>query len=369
MPTSGKGFTVLRDATPPAPESRQWEDESAKSGGCLGGLCKCLSQPKKPSIQKQSEAVKTRPHLIAEVGLNASQPSSPGHHKSDSDDWNTNGAVHGAAADEQSSDSNENAPALAEPFSQQTARPEISLSNGKHTETRALSKTGGGASLLSSEPLFPPLPSPRGKPRPLPEPNREHAADAATNAPTPPRRPGRRVDQEQNDAQHAQGAQGAKKEPYTPPVMHLGPLDQADDSKVQTGRQADRKDAQYGVKLYEEKSEVPLLENARNQLRDTTTPPPAGHTTPRRKILDDLPVQQEEEEDPYVCKVGAGFVHNAAHEWVLSDPIERLVEQEIEAVHHCMLVCHETSDEIGCLLTLRAAPRSAGTSLSAVVTF
>ena len=35
-------------------------------------------------------------------------------------------------------------------------------------------------------------------------------------------------------------------------------------------------------------------------------------------------------------------------------------QDEIEAVHHCMLVCHETSDEIGCLLTLRAAPRSAG---------
>jgi hypothetical protein len=365
----GEGFTVLRDATPPALDRPG--SESAKSG-CLGGLCKCLSKPKKPTGGQQSETVKTRPHLIAEVGINASQPSSPGKQKSNSDNWNTNGAAHGAAADKQSSDSIEHVSASADPISPQTARPEMPHSNGKHSETRAQngggSQTGGGASLLSSEPLFPP-PSSRSEPRPLPEePNWEHRADAATSGASPPTRPSR-PDRSLHHEHHE--AQGAHTGPYTPRVTHLGALGQADEPKVAADRRQPDGGSQHAQhvtsaeKLYEERSEVPLLEKVRNQLRDTTTPPKAGHSTPRRKILDEVPMQEEEEEeDAYLRKVGAGFVHNAAHEWVLSDPIERLVEQEIEAVHHCMLVCHETSDEIGCLLTLRAAPRSAGTSLS-----
>eukprot|EP00802_Teleaulax_amphioxeia_P010712 Tamp_10741.p1 GENE.Tamp_10741~~Tamp_10741.p1 ORF type:complete len:453 (-),score=50.79 Tamp_10741:538-1896(-) len=55
--------------------------------------------------------------------------------------------------------------------------------------------------------------------------------------------------------------------------------------------------------------------------------------------------------------------NDAAGELIRADVIERLLEQEVEAVHHCMLVSHETSDEMGCLLTLRAAPRSAGVAL------
>jgi len=37
--------------------------------------------------------------------------------------------------------------------------------------------------------------------------------------------------------------------------------------------------------------------------------------------------------------------------------------QEVEAVHHCMLVAHPTSDETGCLLTLRSAYLSGGLAL------
>jgi len=106
-----------------------------------------------------------------------------------------------------------------------------------------------------------------------------------------------------------------------------------------------------------------LLEKVRRQLRDPGTPTAdsSRKMSPRTYMVDaDDGLGQDE--SVFVRKLAEGFVPNAAGDWVLAEPIERLVEQEVEAVHHCMLVCHDTSDEMGCLLTLRAAPRSAGPS-------
>ena len=35
--------------------------------------------------------------------------------------------------------------------------------------------------------------------------------------------------------------------------------------------------------------------------------------------------------------------------------IEMEIEELVDAIHYCMIVSHPTSDELGCLLTLRAA--------------
>ena len=69
-------------------------------------------------------------------------------------------------------------------------------------------------------------------------------------------------------------------------------------------------------------------------------------------------------EDEYTRQLAAGFVRNADGNWIPAAMIEAMVEQDVEAIHHCMLVCHHTSDEVGCILTLRAAPGSAGVALS-----
>jgi hypothetical protein len=46
--------------------------------------------------------------------------------------------------------------------------------------------------------------------------------------------------------------------------------------------------------------------------------------------------------------------------------IEKLVQDNVSAVEHCMLVTHASSNELGCILTLRSAPNS---SVSILVVF
>jgi hypothetical protein len=41
-----------------------------------------------------------------------------------------------------------------------------------------------------------------------------------------------------------------------------------------------------------------------------------------------------------------------------SSAIEKLVQEHVNAVEHCMLVTHASSNELGCILTLRSAPNS-----------
>jgi len=43
--------------------------------------------------------------------------------------------------------------------------------------------------------------------------------------------------------------------------------------------------------------------------------------------------------------------------------IEQLVRMGVEAVSHCMLVTHHTSDDVGCLITLKTSVGSQGVAL------
>lgn len=77
MPAAGQseteGFTVLRDATPPEFSQRRTRRSGGAAGrGCFAGLCKCLGP-----TEEEYGANKTRPHVIAQVGVNTSAPSSP----------------------------------------------------------------------------------------------------------------------------------------------------------------------------------------------------------------------------------------------------------------------------------------------------
>ncbi|EKX50728.1 hypothetical protein GUITHDRAFT_103320 [Guillardia theta CCMP2712] len=62
-------------------------------------------------------------------------------------------------------------------------------------------------------------------------------------------------------------------------------------------------------------------------------------------------------------QLAAGMVPTSDGEMIQAEPIERLVCKEIDPVHFCMLVSHPTSDEMGCLITLKAASGSSGLAL------
>jgi len=88
---------------------------------------------------------------------------------------------------------------------------------------------------------------------------------------------------------------------------------------------------------------------------------PHGSPLPQRpRAYSDLESSEVGGVDP---QLSAGLVPTSEGEMIRAEPIERLVCKEIDTVHYCMLVSHPTSDETGCLITLKAAAGSSGLAL------
>ena len=309
-----QSFTVLRDATPPEPPQRR-QSRGGTGRGCFAGFCKCLGRP-----QEDYGVNKARPHVIAQVGVNASALSSP------KSVHGANGGTNGSAFTEAGMQGpQEVVPAMprrqATPLPPQREGMSSQQLEGSGIRTAGVAINGKAVVLKesrlmqpSADPAIKPLPQLPPKPAEAPPPNRE--SDVRT------------------DGALILGSPGTA----TPRVTHL---------QSAPATAAASMGPPQNEEEYVEKDEVPLAP-ARNSIR---------------RVLDQHRYDDEQDEDGYTRQLEAGLVSNAAREWVLADPIEQLVVQEVEAVQHCMLVSHETSDEMGCLLTLRAAPRSAGVAL------
>jgi len=91
--SEAEGFTVLRDATPPEFAQRRARRSSGAGRGCFAGLCKCLGP-----TEEEYGVNKARPHVIAQVGVNTSAPSSPKLVHGAANGASGGGAANGSAA-------------------------------------------------------------------------------------------------------------------------------------------------------------------------------------------------------------------------------------------------------------------------------
>lgn len=312
-----ESFTVLRDATPPELSQRR-QGRVGAGKGCFAGLCKCLSQQ-----EEDYGSNKAQPHVIAQVGVNAIALSSPkpahgvngGTNGSGLGDTKTQDSQGLSSARPLASEARQAPPSLHEETglasSSQGIRTDNSVLMGESNLLEGSRSSVANGATVKALPQVPDSPQ---KPR-EPPPQNLIASDSDTRT----------------TGAHLFGTSGAA----TPRVTHLQSASAAASGSTGPPRHEE----------YVEQDEKPL--------------------SPARSIRNVLDQNRydEQDEDSYARQLEAGLVLNAAGEWVLARPIEQLVVQEVEAVQHCMLISHETSDEMGCLLTLRAAPRSAGVAL------